>query len=188
MQKNIFSIPIFESTIDAEKIIFNKNNLRTFWPSETFTSYNNDTELNEESTNYLLKIIGKELINLIKKPFTVELTNIWENNYIENDFQENHIHTNSHFSFVVYKKCVDSKTKFFSTGYYLIQSFYLKNNLDELFETTYTPKLKENNIIIFPSFLEHMVTKCSNVKTISGNINILPADINIKSKSILTIC
>jgi hypothetical protein len=92
--------------------------------------------------------------------------------YINNDFQEKHIHTNSDFSFVIYKEVEESKTLFFSPNNYLINSFYENKYLNKYFNTTFIPKLKKDQIIIFPSYLEHMVKKCSNSITIAGNINI----------------
>ena len=187
MIKNIFSIPIFISDINCDEIVLENNNLRSYWPSETLTSYNNNVKINKNSSLYLLKIIGKELKNLIKDSFVLHLTNIWENNYLNNDFQENHIHVNSDFSFIIYKKCEVSKTKFFSPGNYLIESFYHNKIINKFFEKEFEPLLTKNNIIIFPSFLEHMVKKSSNVETISGNINIYNSDVYLEDNSLLIV-
>ena len=44
-------------------------------------------------------------------------------------------------------------------------------NLDlEIFNRQFHPECRSNQIIIFPSCLEHMVKKHSNSTTISGNI------------------
>ena len=39
-----------------------------------------------------------------------------------------------------------------------------------MFDEHYIPKCKTGKIIIFPSFLEHMVLKSTGDKTISGNL------------------
>jgi hypothetical protein len=45
--------------------------------------------------------------------------------------------------------------------------------LGKYFKTQFSPKLRENQIIIFPSFLEHMVKKTTEEgSTIAGNISI----------------
>ena len=41
---------------------------------------------------------------------------------------------------------------------------------DDIFPTSYMPKLKSGSIIIFPSFIEHMVVPNSDQITISGNL------------------
>ena len=60
MIKNIFSIPIFISDINCDEIVLENNNLRSYLPSETLTSYNNNVKINKNSSLYLLKIIGNE--------------------------------------------------------------------------------------------------------------------------------
>jgi hypothetical protein len=39
-----------------------------------------------------------------------------------------------------------------------------------MFDDVFMPKCKTGQIVIFPSFLEHMVLKSSKQKTISGNL------------------
>jgi hypothetical protein len=41
---------------------------------------------------------------------------------------------------------------------------------DDIFPTSYMPKLKSGSIIVFPSFVEHMVVPNSDQVTISGNL------------------
>ena len=89
-----------------------------------------------------------------------------------NDFQEKHIHTYSDFSFIIYKKIEESKTVFIAPHSYITESFYAKKFLKQYFQTDFQPKCRENQIVIFPSFLEHMVKKTSNALTISGNISV----------------
>ena len=173
MQLNIFSTPIFINNIDSSKIILNIKNLDPTWDSEVTTSFHDkNCVVEEKSFIYLYSIIGESLSDFINTNFKIKLLNIWQNNYINNDFQENHIHPSSDFSFVIYKETEESKTIFFSPNNYLMQCFYQNGYLDKYFKTKFIPKLRKDQIIIFPSYLEHMVKKNSNSITISGNIKI----------------
>lgn len=171
MQINIFSTPIFINNIDSSKIVLNVKKIEPTFNSEILSSFNDkNCTIEENSLSYLYLVIAESLNNFLKTSFKIKLLNIWQNNYIENDFQEKHIHINSHFSFVIYKEIKESKTVFFFPNNYLIDLFYENNYLNKYFNTTFTPKLKKDQIIIFPSYLEHMVKKNSNSITISGNI------------------
>ena len=174
MKLNIFSIPVFISYIDTSKINLFSDKLNEKWFSETLTSFGNENKVSVESINYLLSVIAENLKDFfIDISFKIELLNIWQNIYKKDDFQENHIHTNSHFSFVIYKEVEESKTLFFSPNHYLVNCFYEKHFLEKFFETTFNPKLTKNQIIIFPSFLEHMVKKNKESITMAGNIKII---------------
>ena len=68
---------------------------------------------------------------------------------------------------------MESKTLFFSPDHFLIDFFYENSFLKNFFKTTFFPRLTKNQIIIFPSFLEHMVKKNNESITISGNLRII---------------
>ena len=173
MQLNIFSTPIFINNIDSSRIILNIKKIEPTWTSEVDSSFHDkNCFVEEKNLNYLYSIIGESLSDFIKTNFKIKLLNIWQNNYMDNDFQENHIHPSSDFSFVIYKEIEESKTIFFSPSNYLIQCFYENKYLDKYFKTKFIPKLRKDQIIIFPSYLEHMVKKNSNSITIAGNIKI----------------
>ena len=173
MRIDLFSVPIFINNIDSSKIVIDSKIIKKNWNSETNSSHGNDNYINKESMVYLFEIINKSMMDFIKNDYKIELLNIWENFYNSNDFQEKHIHVKSDFSFIIYKKINESKTVFFSPNNYLIESFYEKKFLESYFKTQFHPELKENQIIIFPSFLEHMVKKNENESiTIAGNISI----------------
>ena len=171
MQIDLFSIPIFIGNIDCSKINLNNVKFENTWHSKTLSSHNFDNTLDEDSTHYLLSKISKMLFSNISAPHKIYLKSIWENRY-SNDFQEKHIHTESHFSFVIYKKIKESKTVFFSGFHNLINAFYNTAFLNKtnFFKTEFNPECTENQIIVFPSFLEHMVQKTNDGITISGNI------------------
>jgi hypothetical protein len=171
VQIDLFSIPIFVGNIDCSKIDLNNIKFEKTWHSETLSSHNFNNTLDKNSSYYLLNKISQMLSHNIRVPHQIYLKNIWENRYSD-DFQEKHIHPHSHFSFVIYKKIKESKTVFFNGVSNLISSFYDEFFLTKtnFFTTEFNPECTENQIIIFPSFLEHMVKKTNDGITISGNI------------------
>jgi hypothetical protein len=170
MQINLFSIPIFIDNIDASKINFDNLEYKNNFLSNLKSSYGTDNQVNEESMNYLAEIIGKKIFDFVKQGFKLELLNVWQNFYNNNDFQEKHIHVDSDFSFIIYKKIEESKTVFVAPHDYITECFFNKKFLKKYFKTHFEPKCRQNQIVIFPSFLEHMVKKTSNALTISGNV------------------
>jgi hypothetical protein len=168
MKLNIFSIPIYIGNIETDKIQISNKGFEKTWLSKTESSHNYVNEIEESSWAYLQKII----VDLLKEDFnyTYELTlkSIWENEYKKNDFQENHIHTGSHFSFIIYREVDQSNTVFFRPDKNLFASFY-GDNFSPFFNT-FSPECRSNQIIIFPSCLEHMVLSNTISKTIAGNL------------------
>ena len=175
MQLNLFSVPIFIGNIDPTKLEFKNQKTKPTFDSGVHTSFASGNEnLEKESFKYLANTIIKLLEEKFKSPFRITLTNIWQNIYKKNDFQEKHIHIGSHFSFIIYDKIDVPKTLFFNPAYYLIESFYKESDgfkQGDICDTNFMPPCREGQIIVFPSFLEHMVRKTSNAVTISGNIN-----------------
>tara|TARA_R110000744_G_scaffold269950_1_gene383236 strand:+ start:97 stop:633 length:537 start_codon:yes stop_codon:yes gene_type:complete len=172
MKINLFEINIYIDNIDCSKINLQNENFKKNWPSQTQSSHSFQNKLDDDSQFYLINKIGILLKNQILKDFKISITSIWQNDYIKNDFQEKHIHPHSHFSFIIYKKVDESKTVFFNPAEKLIQSFYPEDliNKTNFFKLDFQTKCRENQMVLFPSFLEHMVKKNSNCSTISGNI------------------
>ena len=56
----------------------------------------------------------------------------------------------------------------------LIESYYPPYffNQTNFFQLEFLPKCRKDQIVIFPSFLEHMVQNINNSVTISGNFKI----------------
>jgi len=167
----LFSIPIFIGNIDVSKIEIKNKKFKKTWFSETESSQNSHGNLiSKENVEYLLSTMVKILEEKIKYPFEIGLVNIWQNNYLKNDYQEPHIHEQSDFSFIIYKNVEEGKTVFFNPiKNYLL--FY--KNIAHMFDSLFMPKCKTGQIIIFPSFLEHMVLKNSNQTTIAGNLKFI---------------
>jgi len=171
MKLNIFSIPLYIANIDVTKINLVSEKFEETWLSETSSSHNFKNTLDTKSINYLLEKIASLLSKDIKGNYKINLTSIWQNNYKENDFQERHTHAGSHFSFIIFKKINESRTVFLNPIEDLITSYYNGSNLN-IFDQVYVPECRQGQMILFPSFLGHMVKKTSNASTIAGNINL----------------
>jgi len=172
MKIDLFSIPIFIGDIDLDKVKINNIGFHNQWLSNTQSSHGFKNTLEKESDEYLCKIINSHLTDSFNYLIKVEITSIWQNNYENNDFQESHIHAENDFSFVIYKKIKKAKTIFLHPARNLMQAFYPEPLLEKLFPIGYTPDVGQSQIVIFPSFLEHMVAKINNSVTIAGNIKI----------------
>tara|TARA_E500000318_G_scaffold94895_1_gene94455 strand:- start:1514 stop:2035 length:522 start_codon:yes stop_codon:yes gene_type:complete len=169
MQIDLFKVPIWIGNIETEKINLNYSEPQKTWKyCDTFSSLKLENKIEAESANYLLSTIDKLIKPFFKIYYKLELLNIWVNKYNEKDFQEPHIHVNSSLSFIIYKKVNQSYTVFKNPQKYLIEYSGLGDYLDMFFE----PECRENQIVIFPSFLEHFVRKNSNSITLAGNLKI----------------
>ena len=168
MKIDLFSIPVFLKNIDIHSIDLKSESFEKRWLSNTLSSYKKTNQLKNESLNYLLKIIGESIVDTI--PFEAELSliDMWENRYDENDFQEKHIHNDSHFSFIIYVSGESSKTVLSAPNEYLIRSL----DQDNIFKTSLDIEARPGQILIFPSYLEHMVKPSTNTVTYSGNVRI----------------
>lgn len=178
MQINLFSIPIWIGNIDAGKIELIDKELKPTFGSELNTTYDGGkgNEIYKESFDYINSIIINQLNQTFTQKYFIEITNIWENHYDQDDFQENHIHTDSDLSFIIYKKVKEARTQFVNPSSKLLETFYhscnIKRNTLSSHGSFFTPECRENQIIIFPSYLEHFVKKTNNAITIAGNLNL----------------
>ena len=171
MRHSIFSIPIFISQIDTKKLNLKSKELKKTWLSQTISNYESseNKNLDNKTGQYLLSVIHDAMHEYLEgRKFSMSLKDIWINVYEQNDYQETHTHPGSHFSFTIYKKIDRPHTIFFHPVKNIIQSYY-HQPFPEL-DHFYAPNCKQGDIIIFPSFLEHMVTRSSACETISGNI------------------
>ena len=168
---DLFKIPVIIGDIDVSKINLNNKEFKKTWLSQTpsthFQSLDGEKMIDGESFKYLMSTLVSMLKEKIKYSFDITLTNIWENHYIDNDFQEPHLHSGVDFSFIIYKDVKEGKTVFLNP----IRNYLtIYKNISHMFDEHYIPKCKTGKIIIFPSFLEHMVLKSTGDKTISGNL------------------
>ena len=147
MRYDIFSTPVWVEKIEPSKIQLTSTNLERKFHSgvkSTISELRENNNISDDGLKYLLNIILKNLSDL--NIIKISLTEIWKNVY-ENDFQDMHFHAGAHFSFVVYEKLKEPQS--------------------------ICPKVQQNDIIIFPAYLKHMVKKSQDSITISGNINIV---------------
>lgn len=171
MKLNLFSIPVYICNVDLEKIKIENKDVEKTWLSETPSSFNFENNLSQESSSYIL---GK-IANLLKKDFNfafnITLQNIWQNFYKNNDYQEKHNHPGSHFSFIIYKDIKESQTVLFNPCENLIESYYKDfKDIGHAIDYYYQPECTQGQMLLFPSFLIHMVKKNNNSSTIAGNI------------------
>jgi len=174
MKLDLFSIPIYVGNIDLDKIKLKKVKVKRQWLSATESSHDCYNEISEECSKYILNTITTLLNYDIQRPYYLSLAAIWQNNYINNDYQERHAHPGSDFSFIIYKKVKQSHTVFFNPAMQLIESYYKQVHIvkNVLIDSLFKVECREGQIVVFPSFLEHMVLKHNNSITISGNVNI----------------
>ena len=174
MKINLLQVPIFIGNIDSSKIILKNHDTEKTWLSKTISSHNFKNKIREDSLEYLLKKIWNLIQSEFKTDFKIALHSIWENFYKEGDYQDTHIHPGSHFSFIIYKDVEESKTVFFNPHSDLIESFYV-DFVEKMYlgDVSFKPQCRKNQIIVFPSFLHHLVQKHSNSVTIAGNIRIV---------------
>lgn len=164
---DLFKIPVLINNIDVKKIKLRNKNFNKTWITQTPSTHNEKPEIDQNSVQYLTDTIATILEEIIKYPFKIYIKDIWENHYIDNDYQEPHLHVGCDFSFIIYKDVKESKTVFINPLQHYLK-FY--KNISHMFDEFFIPKCKTGQIIIFPSFLQHMVMKSSKQKTISGNI------------------
>tara|TARA_E500000318_G_scaffold84104_1_gene79825 strand:+ start:3774 stop:4328 length:555 start_codon:yes stop_codon:yes gene_type:complete len=169
MKIDLFSVPIHITNIDVSKIKLISEEFKREWVSNTESSFGFKNKITDKSYEYLMITICNLLHPHLDGKTEIELQNIWENRYVKNDFQENHIHTGSHFSFIIYVSGDKSETVFFAPHKYLLECFY--NNM--FYANSYETELRPGQIVIFPSFLEHMVKKNSNTVTYAGNLKMI---------------
>ena len=147
MLSNLFEIPIFQNNIDCSKLKFveeEKFSPTNQWKSETVSSFNHKNKLTKESYDYLISVLLK-MLNEKYNNFEISLINVWTNKYIEKDYQEVHIHPNSTFSFVIYKRVDESETFFIAPYQELVQAF----NMCHVFKVEQEVECRSNQIIMF---------------------------------------
>tara|TARA_R110000765_G_scaffold104431_1_gene194219 strand:+ start:545 stop:1054 length:510 start_codon:yes stop_codon:yes gene_type:complete len=169
MYKEIFSTPLWIKDIDPKKLDLVSHNFKPSWLSETPSSFGEENnKMTQEGMIYLKTQILQCLSDLKIKDCSV--FQIWRNIY-EDDFQERHMHVKSHFSFSIYEKLSRPQTIFYHPAHDMIYATQVEDYISPYLE----PKVKQNQIVIFPSYVEHLVKRSHNSMTISGNIKAIKA-------------
>lgn len=169
MKKEIFSIPIFEDEIDLKLFKIPKTLVRKTWDCNIKTSFGTKLPISEGAFKHLSKVISKNLSDAGLMAGSPRFGEIWRNVYKKHDYQDVHMHPKSQWSFIIYED-VTSKTSFLNPSIRDIQN-QLGNRVPG-FDLDYKPELGPGSIIIFPSFLMHLVNSGNEGSTISGNIYI----------------
>ena len=169
MKKEIFAIPIFEDQVDLDKIILPDVELEGTWDSDTKTTFHKQDPKNvpKETWEYLSEVIDRNLYPGECMGANPRFGHIWKNVYGKHDYQDVHIHPNCQWSFVISVDSV-SKTSFLNPSIKDIQNQIGQSVVQ--FPLDYKPNLGPGSIIIFPSFLFHMVNSGVEGTTISGNV------------------
>lgn len=167
MFKNIFETPMWVVDCNPAKIELTSKNFKNHWLSGTPSSFSEDPEDNkmtERGRSYLKQKILNCLEDL--SIFDCEIKQIWRNIY-NNDFQERHVHVNSHFSFTIYEELKEPQTIFYHPAHDLIYATGVESKICPY----YSPEVKKHQMVLFPSYLEHLVKKSVGSMTISGNVS-----------------
>ena len=166
--KSIFSTPVWIKNIEPEKLNLKSTNFKHHFLSDTLSSYSyddNDNQMTVTGKEYLENIILDCLKDF--KIIKCRVVQIWRNIY-DDDFQERHHHANSHFSFTIYEKLSKPQTMFYHPAHDMINATGINN----IIYPYCFPEVKQNQMILFPSYLDHMVLRSKNSIPISGNIKI----------------
>ena len=169
MKKELFGIPIFEDEVDLEKIVLPDADLENTWDSGTPTTFGTQKvdDVPQETWKYLSEVVERNLYYGECMGANPRFGHIWKNVYSKHDYQDVHIHPNCQWSFVIYVDTY-SKTSFLNLSMKDIQN-QIGNQVIQ-FPLDYKPDLGPGSIIIFPSFLMHMVNTGEGGTTISGNL------------------
>jgi hypothetical protein len=168
MKKSIFDIVIFEIKVDLSRIDVPDAPYKKSWESGVQTTFSAGLTPPKETLLYLTEKIS-ECFTQLKDPVKgIKFENVWRNKYEKHDYQDYHIHSSSNWSFVIYESVEISRTQFINPNMTAILNQC--HNSPKDFPTLYNPKLKQGDMIIFPSWLPHQVASGNIGTTISGNI------------------
>tara|TARA_R110002110_G_scaffold3002_1_gene15158 strand:+ start:22 stop:606 length:585 start_codon:yes stop_codon:yes gene_type:complete len=174
---NLFPNLVATKNLNLSNFKVKGKNFKKTFESNIKTTLNGSTLFDKDSINYLNLELTSILGYLLKpycQTFIFNVNSIWLNKYNKKDYQGSHIHPTD-FSFIIYYKVDKSYTVFNSPVKSLLEG--IENNI---FLRDYEPSLKQGDIIVFPSYLEHWVKPNSNNITIAGNIKISEIKNNFK--------
>ena len=139
------------------------------WLTDKLTTSFDQNELNHKifESEKIHELYMKYVSSVFDKPVTFSLEDMWFNYYIDGEYQEEHHHINSspfhppvHFSCIHYLK-YDEEEHVSTTFHDPIStlrahSFEMESNYCK---ENWVPKVKEGDLLIFPSYLVHHVKK-----------------------------
>ena len=171
--QNIFPNFIGTKSLDLSKLKVLGTTFKKTFESNIKTTIDSETLFDVDSINYLNIELTTILSHLLKnkcKTFVFRLTGIWINQYNDKDFQGPHVHPGDYY-FIIYYKCKKSYTVFNSPAKNMI--LRTAKPIPNLFPTDYEVNLKQGDVVMFPSYLEHWVKPNSDAITIAGNVKIM---------------
>jgi len=171
MRKDLFAIPIFEDKVDLSKIHVESDAYSPTWDSGVNTSFGSNQSIPDETWEHIGEVVIKNINTIPCSYSNARIDKIWRNVYTERDYQDPHIHPHCQWSFIIYETVPESKTIFFNPSMRDIQN-HMSHAGMPYFPLDYRPKLEQGSIIIFPSFLMHMVVHGNTGSTIAGNIKL----------------
>ena len=139
------------------------------WLTDKLTTSFDQDELNHKifESEKIHELYMKYVSSVFDKPVSFSLEDMWFNYYIDGEYQEEHHHINSspfhppvHFSCIHYLK-YDEEEHVSTTFHDPIStlrahSFEMESNYCK---ENWVPKVKEGDLLIFPSYLVHHVKK-----------------------------
>ena len=139
------------------------------WLTDKLTTSFDQNELNHKifESERIHELYMKYVSSVFDKPVTFSLEDMWFNYYIDGEYQEEHHHINLspfhppvHFSCIHYLK-YDEEEHVSTTFHDPIStlrahSFEMESNYCK---ENWVPKVKEGDLLIFPSYLVHHVKK-----------------------------
>ena len=139
------------------------------WLTDKLTTSFDQNELNHKifESEKIHELYMKYVSSIFDKPVSFSLEDMWFNYYIDGEYQEEHHHINPtpflppvHFSCVHYLKYDEEEhvpTTFHDPISTLrCHSFEIESNY---YREKWSPKVKEGDLLIFPSYLVHHVEK-----------------------------
>lgn len=169
MRKDLFAIPIFEDKVDLDKIIIKNESFEESWDGSSKNSILSPHVVADITWQHLNEVISRNVNQVSTAYKNPRIFELWRNLYTKTDYQDPHIHPHNQWSFIIYET-VPSKTVLFNPSMKDIQN-QIGNNVS-CFPLDYKPHLEPGSILIFPSFIMHMVLHGNEGTTIAGNVRI----------------
>lgn len=200
-KRTLFPVTLYHSNIRENSVIqrevfssiqqcYEENNLSIpdGWLTDKLTTSYDEDDLNHKifQSNKIHQLYTKCLEGIFDKEIRFSLEDMWFNYYIDGEYQEEHHHINQspflppvHYSCIHYLR-FDEKEHFSTVFHDPIEklrahSFEIDSNY---YSSTWSPKVKEGDLIVFPSYLSHHVEKSKPTPdnpriTIAFNLRVL---------------
>ena len=165
-----FPIPFFIIPVELDKIKvpYQSKDFKPTFESGLETTYRHQ-KVPDETYAYLRSVIAPAITSFGDPWSTMKFVDLWRNRYTKRDYQSAHIHPKVQWSFIIYED-VTSNTVFINPANDLIQN---QSHVDTgPSNTVWKPKIEAGNMVLFPSWVSHMVVPGNEGHTIAGNIKL----------------